>query len=128
MICVKFDAEIMKYSEQCGFLLHTSRKLKFNIMFYSLGLFVLASGIVSGMDDAWSNDREWVKNVIHVGIKCFLCYFMIFLVFYNRICESVASGLQRGTTTSHSWGTQKPTTKSQFCFTLSAYVLVPHTP
>ena len=71
LICVTFDAELMKFSEEAGFLLHTSRKLKFNILFYSLGLFVLASGIVAGMDDAWSNDRKWVKNVIHVSTSRF---------------------------------------------------------
>ena len=78
LICVSFDEDIMKFSEEGGFLLHTSRKLKFNILFYSLGLFVLASMIVGGMDDSWSNDRTWVKNVIHVSIKCYYTYFTSF--------------------------------------------------
>lgn len=61
---VSFDQEIMQFSEGAGFLTHSSRKAKFQVLFYALFLFVVASGIVAGMDDAWAHDSKWIRNVI----------------------------------------------------------------
>ena len=52
-ICIIFDNEIMSFCEKLGFLKKTSRVLKFYLLFFIIGLYVIAEVVISDIDDVW---------------------------------------------------------------------------
>jgi len=50
-------------------LTYPSRKYKFKILFYAIGMFILVTGIEGGMDDANAMNKQWLQNARKVSIQ-----------------------------------------------------------
>lgn len=61
-VCIIFDDEIMSLCAEMGFRIRPSRKYKFYLLFASIGLFVLAAMICSGLTDTWVTNPDWLRN------------------------------------------------------------------
>ena len=55
LICINFDAEILSLFEKIGFIVRTSRKYKFQLLFFVICLFILGVMTVQAKQDSWED-------------------------------------------------------------------------
>lgn len=66
-VIIYYDNDIMRLTEQLGFIKKTSRVMKFNILFIAISCFIIAQIIKLGSDEVWVKNQDWMKNTIIVS-------------------------------------------------------------
>ena len=69
--CLNFDGEITAYCEKIGFIIKSSRQLKFDMLFICLGLFVLMIVLTSAQQINWAEQQIWIINASIVSKAIF---------------------------------------------------------
>ena len=67
IIIVNFDAKILTMCEQIGFIVRSSRKYKFYLLFISIGLYVIGLILLDNNQTDWSDQQIWIINVSNVS-------------------------------------------------------------
>ena len=67
IIIVNFDAQILTMCEQIGFIVRSSRKYKFYLLFISIGLYVIGLILLDNNQTDWSDQQIWIINVSNVS-------------------------------------------------------------
>ena len=62
ILCANFDAVILTYCEQIGFILRSSRKYKFYLLFLCMGLFIIGVVVLEANMDSWADQQLWIIN------------------------------------------------------------------
>jgi len=54
-IALTFDTEILTKCEQIGFIVRSSRKYKFYLLFFCIFMYLVGLVVLQSNDDAWAN-------------------------------------------------------------------------
>jgi uncharacterized membrane protein len=70
LVCINFDAEILSLFEKIGFIVRTSRKYKFQLLFFVILLFILGVMTVQAKEDSWEDQQIWIINASYNVTPC----------------------------------------------------------
>ena len=74
IIIVNFDAQILTMCEQIGFIVRSSRKYKFYLLFISIGLYVIGLILLDNNQTDWSDQQIWIINVSDVSYPLLILF------------------------------------------------------
>mmetsp|Transcript_36910 Transcript_36910/g.56518 ORF Transcript_36910/g.56518 Transcript_36910/m.56518 type:complete len:211 (-) Transcript_36910:30-662(-) len=63
VITVTFDSEILNKCEQIGFIVRSSRKYKFYLLFFGIFLYLIGLVVLQSNDDEWADQTIWIINI-----------------------------------------------------------------
>jgi len=70
VLCLNFDNEILNICEKIGFIVRSSRKYKFYLLFLCIGLFILSLLIMSTQESNWQEQQTWIINASKNELAC----------------------------------------------------------
>jgi len=63
LLTITFDAEILNKCEQIGFIVRSSRKYKFYLLLFCMGMYLVGLVLLQGDQNSWAEQQVWIINI-----------------------------------------------------------------
>ena len=89
VLCINFDNEILDKCEKIGFIVRSSRKYKFYLLFACIGFFIFSVFTMSVSETDWKSEQKWIMNASNVSKTYFSSNFTYYIGLYQMQIESI---------------------------------------